>query len=368
MRVADRMNYDQVNGTINKNRSEMNELQNQAASQKKVTKPSDDPLAATRILSTRTELANGNQFLKSISEAKSFIEYSEQSLGELSDILGRAKELAISQSNDASADKRTRQIAGGEVQNLHDEVVQVSNRKFADRYLFSGYKTTQKPFDQTGRYSGDSGEIKISVQKEGAIAMNMPGSRIFLGKNIHGLSNAEIDVVKKAQRQKFEDNDVTHDSPELGGHIRRPASVESSLLTERSPSAVDIKSTDSVIDQDEHIDKVDGTNVFKVLQDLATALNANDKSGVQDSLDKIDDSLQQVVQARASLGSRISTLTGASETLQKGKVEAKTLVSNLEDADTFELVSDINKTESTLKASLQTSGKLIQPSLLDFLR
>ena len=39
-----------------------------------------------------------------------------------------------------------------------------------------------------------------------------------------------------------------------------------------------------------------------------------------------------------------------------------------EDADAFELFSDISKKEATLQATLQTSGKLLQPSLLDFLR
>jgi flagellar hook-associated protein 3 FlgL len=66
VRIADKMNYEQVNANLGKNRSEMSELQNQAATQKRVTKPSDDPLAATRVLQTRTEIASGKQFLKSI--------------------------------------------------------------------------------------------------------------------------------------------------------------------------------------------------------------------------------------------------------------------------------------------------------------
>jgi flagellar hook-associated protein 3 FlgL len=58
----------------------------------------------------------------------------------------------------------------------------------------------------------------------------------------------------------------------------------------------------------------------------------------------------------------------ASDILSKGVVENKSLASSLEDVDTFELVSELNKSESTLKASLSSSSKLIQPSLLDFLR
>ena len=103
MRIADKMNYDQVTSNLSKNRTDMAELQNQAATQKRVTKPSDDPLAAARVLAGKIDINSNNQFVKSVNNAKTFLEFSEQSLGELSDAISRAKELAINQSNDASA-------------------------------------------------------------------------------------------------------------------------------------------------------------------------------------------------------------------------------------------------------------------------
>jgi flagellar hook-associated protein 3 FlgL len=54
--------------------------------------------------------------------------------------------------------------------------------------------------------------------------------------------------------------------------------------------------------------------------------------------------------------------------LRKSNVEAKALESKFEDADAFELFTDINKAQTTLQASLSTSGRVIQPSLLDFLK
>ena len=110
MRVADKMAFNQVNQNLVKNRSEMADLQNQAATQKRINKPSDDPLASARVLVARTEERGNSQFIKNINNAKSFLEFSDQSLGELSDILVRAKELAISQSNDASGNEETRLV------------------------------------------------------------------------------------------------------------------------------------------------------------------------------------------------------------------------------------------------------------------
>ncbi len=52
MRVADNMTCGQANRNIAKNRTENSELQNQAASQKRVNKPSDDAVAAVKSLAT----------------------------------------------------------------------------------------------------------------------------------------------------------------------------------------------------------------------------------------------------------------------------------------------------------------------------
>src|SRR5258708_1478260 len=105
MRIADKMQFDQVNSNVAKNRTEVSQLQNQAATQKRVTKPSDDPLAAARVLANHTEIQGAEQFIKNIGIAKSYLEYTDQSLGELSDALVRAKELAIAQANDAGANE-----------------------------------------------------------------------------------------------------------------------------------------------------------------------------------------------------------------------------------------------------------------------
>jgi flagellar hook-associated protein 3 FlgL len=111
-----------------------------------------------------------------------------------------------------------------------------------------------------------------------------------------------------------------------------------------------------------------GVNLFRILRDLQISLKTNDKEGVQDSLNDLDSALSQVVLARSQVGSRATALDNWSQTLEKAKVDNKTAISSLEDADIFSTISDINKTQSTLQATLQTSGKLIQPSLLDFLR
>ena len=147
MRIADKMAYEQVNGNVAKNRTQMAELQNQAATQKRVTKPSDDPLAAARVLTSRVDLQGNKQYTKSLAYARSFLEYTDQAMGDLTEVMVRAKELAISQSNDASSSEHTRRVTATEVEQLYNQVVQIGNRKLGDRFIFAGYKTLNAPFN-----------------------------------------------------------------------------------------------------------------------------------------------------------------------------------------------------------------------------
>lgn len=356
MRIADKMAINQVNQGIQKNRSDLTDLQNQAATQKRVNKPSDDPLAATRVLSARTNVNASNQYIKNINQAKTFLEFSDQSLGEMTEVLTRAKELAIAQSTDAGANAASRAVTATEVGQLFDQTVQVGNRKLGDRFLFGGYKTTNPPFNSNGEYQGDVGEMRVAINKEADVPINVPGSRVFLGQGIRS-GRTRNDATSNNSQEKFD----TKTSAPLKNEavIRGPAGeISAQPLVEPSTRDSNLSATW----------RNDGTNVFGVLSDLEVSLRANSKEGVQESLDRLDEALAQVVLARAEVGSRLSTLNSSMENLTKGVIDSKALASSLEDVDTFELVSDLNKSESTLKASLASSGKLIQPSLLDFLK
>jgi len=104
------------------------------------------------------------------------------------------------------------------------------------------------------------------------------------------------------------------------------------------------------------------------LKDLEISLNANDQYGVQQSLDTLDSALSQVTMARGELGSRIASLNTGLETLQKLSIDKRMVQSEIEDVDMYDLVNNLSKTQNQLEASLTTSGKLMQTSLLDFLK
>jgi len=342
MRVADKMNHAQVINNLNKNRSELSKFQNQAATQKRITKPSDDPLGAARIMESRTEIQGLTQYEKNILSTKAFIEFSEQSLGEVGELLIRAKELAVQQASDGASGPETRRMVAQEINQIFKQMVNIGNRKFGDRFLFAGYNTLQAPFDMTGKYHGDDAEMEVPIDKGAKMAMNIPGSKVFLGKQI----GEPIGPSRDIDPNLMEDN-----SPPMlpSEALRGPASLNPTQQPTDywGPKAV---------------------NIFSTLEALEIGLKTNDKMAIQSSLDFLDDSMSQINLARAELGSRASVLNTGLDTIQKLQVDSKVLESDIEDVDMFELVNNLSRTQNQLEASLTTSGKMIQNSLLDFLR
>lgn len=363
MRVADKMTYDQILKNVTQNRSEMYDLQNKAATQKQVNKPSDDPVAAARVLSARIDLKGIDQYMKNLNYAQSFLEFTDQSLDDLSQNLVRLKELTIAQVNDASSNKGTRRAVATEVDQIYNQIVKIGNRKLADRFIFGGYKTTRVPFKINGEYHGDRGEMLIGLDKENYLPMNVPGSKVFLGEGLSadGISHAsstqpatiEEFLVENFNSNKASKPKAESSHPEVSQ--RGPASVEGSLRSSVNRSKVEGQ-------------EVNGVNLFSLVKKVEISLKTDDKISLQNTLEQIDDAISQVVLARSQVGARSMALNNSLETLQKGKVDGNGHISNLEDADAFQVVSDINKTESTLKATLATSGKMMQDSLMDFIR
>ncbi len=369
MRVADKMAFDQVNRAITRNRSDLDKFQNQAATQKRITKPSDDPVAASRVLGARTEEQSTEQFIKNLNYAKGFLDYSEQSLGDLDNVLVRAKELAISQANDASANPETRRAVAAEVAQLYAEAIQIANRRLGERFIFGGFKTIHPPFDQNGQYHGDDGEMKVHIDKDTFLSMNMPGSVAFLGKGLSsdGLEFQSLTQPRTLQQLKtqeqnhpdaFSDENKNADGESAGsnvGEVRGPASLR--ITDNAAPGA-----------NGESQNVTQGVNVLNALKKFQIALNADDKEGVQESMDNLDKALQQVIVARSALGSRVTAIGNTIDSMQSHLVDDKSTISQLEDADAFQVISNINKAQSALQATLQTSGRLMQKSLMDFVQ
>jgi len=109
-------------------------------------------------------------------------------------------------------------------------------------------------------------------------------------------------------------------------------------------------------------------NAFQVLKDLSTALASGDQSGMQKALGLIDERLDEFLGVRADVGAKSNRIQLAAERLQDIDVNVTSLLSKTEDADIAKVITNIKMDENVYQASLSAGSRLIQPSLVDFLR
>jgi flagellar hook-associated protein 3 FlgL len=113
---------------------------------------------------------------------------------------------------------------------------------------------------------------------------------------------------------------------------------------------------------------IGGGNVFTALDTLRQALERNDSEGILASFANLNAALDTVHSARAEYGALVRTM----DTLEIGhdanEVSETAQLSAVEDSDFVKDASDIAALQLALEATLNTSARVLQPSLLDFLR
>lgn len=109
-------------------------------------------------------------------------------------------------------------------------------------------------------------------------------------------------------------------------------------------------------------------DVFQVLESIATSVQSGDTTAMGAGLGLIDTAAQRVAQSQVVLGARGAQL----ESLELANVDASTNlkagISRLEDVDLAEALIGLRTREAAYQAALQATAKVVQPSLLDFLR
>jgi flagellar hook-associated protein 3 FlgL len=357
MRVTEKMNQSQLLNNLQKTRSELSELQNQATTQKRINKPSDDPTGVGMAMQNRTNIKNLQQYDRNIMFAKTFLENSELALTQVGDALVRAKELAVQGASDTNAGL-PRQTIATEVHQLYNTLVEAANRRYGERYIFGGFNTLQAPFDHDGNYLGDNGQIQIQNQQGQFMSMNLTGDQVFHGENLSYRESINRDSTVPKTAEELQDFKLK----QIEAEYEKEQLEEENLIELRSPASAERVQR---LDLDS---KPSGVNLFNLLIALETSLITNDKAGVQETLEPLDKALNQINLARAEIGGRLNQMDATSEGIQKNIIDTKVQTSTIEDADIFKTMTDLNTADSTLKATLETSSRISNQSLLDFLR
>lgn len=111
-----------------------------------------------------------------------------------------------------------------------------------------------------------------------------------------------------------------------------------------------------------------GSELFDTLQSLEDALNSGTLESGDDFLSKLDDHFDVMSAERSEIGARYNRLEMIDARIQDQEIIASRILSENEDADIERVITDLTIQESIHRASLAVSSRIIQPSLIDFLR
>lgn len=112
----------------------------------------------------------------------------------------------------------------------------------------------------------------------------------------------------------------------------------------------------------------DKSNFVDVFDKVLTAINNDDKDALSSLLGDIDEQLNNLLRVEAGLGARMNRVELTANRLDDDNVNFTSLMSKNEDVDIAEAIMNLMNEENVYNASLATGARVIQPSLVDFLK
>jgi len=303
MRITNNMLINNMMQNLSSNLLRTQKYLNQLASGKKISLPSDDPVVASKALKLRTDVAEIGQYKRNTDDATAWMEITESTLNQMTELVHRVKELTNQAANGTNTTEDELKIQE-EIAGLKSQLISLGNATYAGRYIFSGYKTDKPLLNDDGTFNIDvynSEQIKFEIGIGDNININVPGGDLF---------NRTTSVATAGNKSEFVDT----------------------------------------------FDKI------------ISALESDDKEKLSSLLGDIDDDLNNLLRVRAGLGARMNRVELTAGRIEDDKINFTRLMSINEDVDIAEAIMNLSNEENVYRASLATGARVIQPSLVDFLK
>lgn len=330
MRITNRMMTSSFLNDMQRNLNKMNKIQNQLTSGKEVRRPSDNPFIVARSMQLNGDISANEQYNSNIKDTINWLDATDTALGQLTDTMQRIRELMVSAGNAAYGEDEKNAIKD-EINQRIEEVGTILNSSFDGKYIFGGSRATFKPVitekNENGNnvisYAGKDGEI---------IDLNTDSYK----------EKAQLDMLDK----------------KLSVEISKGVTMEYNVTSKQI-----LEFNDGV---------GESINLMSLLSDITNNISSKDLDEssklTNENLKDITSSIDNLLKVRAEVGAK------------QNRMESAQLKNEEENFNLTEVLSaneDINFTEKTMQsatmqtiymASLQTSAKVIQPSLLDYIR
>lgn len=331
MRVTQSMLSNNMLLNLNNSYGKMSKLQDQITSGSKITRPSDDPVVAVKGMGYRRDLGQVEQYSRNMNEVNNWLDTSDESLNQVGEQMKRVRELVIQAANDTnSADERAK--IKSEIDQIRKQLQDVANTKIGDRYIFSGTNTGKPLFVEATPPNADGTKILnadftlydgTAMPSASADKLNAPDGDV------------QIEVYNGIQLK------VNTNGADLFGNVDALMGKISDLL---DPARLPGPAT--------------GSEISEALGGFATDSTSDDITNIHN----------KILEVQADVGARQNRVELMENRLSIREVSVTKQMSNNEDVDYSKAITEMVTSESIHQAALSVGAKIIQQSLVDFIR
>lgn len=319
MRITNSMMITRTMRNQNTNLEKMNKWNHDLSTLTNLHKPSDDPIRVSRTLRLESDISMSNQYKDNIESARSWLEKTESALNEINSVYQSIRELAVQGANGILKSEDTQKIAQ-EIKELENHLIQIGNDTYLGRHIFTGYQTDKKLLNDDGSYNITDLDFK-------------PINTDPLDPD-YNPDNLSTEIIKYK----------VGDSQHIDVNITGDRVFGSPVGPENKPQ------------------------LFADIDDLLTALDKGNHEDASASIAKMDEQLKVLLQVRGEVGAKVNMIDVMSERMFDVNVNLKDLLSKTRDTDVAETQIQLVTAEAAYRASLAVTARIIQPTLVDFLR
>lgn len=380
---------------------QQSKTQEQLSTGKRVNRPSDDPVAASRILQLNQELARTEQYQRNIDFAENRLEQEDSTLASANDVLLRVRELTV-QAGNGSLTKEDRGYIAAELRQRLDQLAGLGNSQDSNgQHVFAGFDGASAPFQKDAEgnweYRGDEGQRLLEIDSGVNVPISDNGKRIF--ENIPAVptfSEASADgstVLAGSVENPFDFTGNLPVSISISFAEVSPGNLEYTVFdrnvdpavplvtkpfepgVENSAAGITFKVGGPVADGDSYlVAPVPRQGTLTTVEQLIEGLESYESTPagkiafdnvVSSTLGNLDNAQSRILEVRAEVGARLNTVESTRGFLADSALLTESVLSEVRDLDYAEAISRFTQQNTVLQAAQQSFARVSQLSLFD---
>ncbi|WP_328462691.1 flagellin [Actinoplanes sp. NBC_00393] len=293
--------------SLQRNLSRTQTAQDQISSGKQLHRPSDSPTGTVTALQLRGEVRANKKYSANADDALGRLGTVQDTLQSASSLVAKVRDLTLAAASaGGGSTPEANNARAAEIEQIRGTLIQFANTKYLDRPVFGGATPEATAYGATGTYAGEEeGKVLRAIGPNAKVRVDVRGPEVFGAETV---------------------------DDENGNPVKNPEQL------------------------------------FNVLDSLVTAMRDGDSDSITEGLANLDKASGLLNSTLSDVGARYNRVTQMKQSAEDRLMSVSSQLSDIEDVDLPKAIMELQLQQTSYQAALAATAKVIQPSLIDFLR